>query len=158
MSSNSVVTIQSIVEKERSHFGIAHEVLTAANLVAWKATWDTFITALSAIVLGVVRNEAVKVYDNQLSGALPASNFARRETKLLIRYIGNTTGKKFTLEIPTPDLANLTVETGDANFINLADAGIMAAFVTALEVILRSPEDATEACTIDSAMVVGRNI
>ena len=158
MSSNSVVTIQSIVEKERSHFGVAHEVLTAGNLVAWKATWDTFITALDAIIIGVIRNETVKVYDTQLSGALPASNFARRESKLLIRYIGDTTGKKFTLEVPTPDFAALTAETGDANFINLADGGVMAAWVTAAEVIMRSPDDATETVTIDSAQAVGRNI
>lgn len=158
MSSNSTVTIQSIVEKERSHFGFSHEVLTAANLVAWKATFDTMTTALDAIILGVIRQEVVKVYDDRISSALPASNQARREVKLLFRYIGDTTGDKFTMEVACPDLTALTMETGDANFVNLDDSGVMATFVTAAEVVLRSPTDPTETVTIDSCQVVGRNI
>jgi len=158
MSSNSTVTVQSIVEKERSHFGFSHEVLTAANIVAWKATFDTFTTALDAIILGVIRQEVIKIYDDRISSAMPASNQARREIKLLVRYIGATSGDKFTLEVPTPDLAALTMETGDANFVNIADAGVMATFVTEFEVVVRSPNDPTEAVTVDSVQVVGRNI
>jgi len=158
MASNSTVTIQSIVEQERSHFGVSHLTLTSANVDAFETAWDEMTVALDAIILGVIRQEVIKFKDERVSSALPASNLARRELKLLIRYIGDTSGDKFTLEVPTPDLAALTMETGDANFVNLADAGVMAAFVTKMEAVLKSPNDPTETCTIDSAQVVGRNI
>jgi hypothetical protein len=106
----------------------------------------------------VQRQEKVLIYDTFISGLLPVSNFARRELKLLLRYQGDVTGDIFTLEIPTPDLAALTMETGDANFVNLADAGVMAQFVTDFVALARSPVDDTETVTILSAQVVGRNL
>ncbi len=158
MSSNSTVTIQSIVEKETSHFGFSTEVLTAGNIVAYVTAFGTFTTALDAIIRGVIRTEVIKYSDDLVSGALPASQDARRELKMLVRYTGDTSGDKFTMEIATPDLSALTLESGDANFISIADAGVMATFVTAFEAIVKSPNDATETVTIINAQVVGRNI
>ncbi len=158
MASNTTVTIQSIVEKERSHFQISTQVLTSGNIDAYETAFGLFTTALDAIILGVIRQEVIKFKDQRVSSLLPASNLARRELKLLVRYIGATSGDKFTLEIACPDLASLTMETGDANFVNILDAGVMAAFVTEAEVIMRSPNDAGEVITIDSVQVVGRNI
>lgn len=158
MSSNSSITIQSIVEKETSHFGVSHIVLTAANVDQFITDWGTFRTALDAIIRGVIRQSVVKFADDLVSGALPASQDARRELKMLVRYTGDTTGDKFTMEIATPDLSALTLETGDANFINLADAGVMATFVTEFESVVRSPDDPTETVTMINAQVVGRNI
>lgn len=158
MASNSVVTIQSIVEKETSHFGFTHVTLTPANVAAYVTDFGTFTTALAAIVRGVVRQEVIKYSDDLVDGSLPADQDARRELKMLVRYTGDTSGDKFSMEIATPDLSALTLESGDANFIQLADAGVMATFVTAFEAIVTSPTDPTEAVTIISAQVVGRNI
>lgn len=158
MPSNSTVTIQSIVEKERSHFGFDHITLTPANVAAFVADYNDFTTALDAIIRGVIRTEVIKYQDVFVSGALPASQDARRELKMLIRYTGSVGGGKATMEIATPDLSVLTLETGDANFVNLADAGVMAAFVTEFESIVRYPGSPTETVTIDSAQIVGRNI
>ena len=98
------------------------------------------------------------IYDTFVSGLMPTDEFARRENKLLIRYSGDTTGSKHRVELPAPDMSVLTSETGDANFIVLADAGVMAAFVTAWEQIARSPLDGDEAVTINSIQYVGRNL
>lgn len=158
MASNSTVTIQSIVAKETSHFRVNHQVLTGANVEAFATSFDDFTTALDAIIRGVIKTEVIKYRDDLVSGALPASQDARRELKMLVRYTGDTSGDKFDLEIATPDLSALTLETGDANFVNIADAGVMAAFVTEFESIVRSPDDPTETVTMISAQIVGRNI
>jgi len=158
MASSVTLTIQSIVAKETSPVNFTTYQITAGNLAAWDAEWATYKAALDAILIGVIRDEDVRVYDALLDAALPASNLARRELKLLLRYEGDTSGDKYTSEIPCPDLAALTMETGDANFVSLSDAGVMAAFVTAAEASMRAPKDDTETITIQSAQVVGRNI
>lgn len=158
MPSNSTVTIQSIVEKETSHFGFDHITLTPANVAAFVTDYDSFTTALDAIIRGVIRTEVIKYQDTLVSGAMPASQDARRELKMLVRYTGTISGDKATMEIATPDLSALTLETGDANFVNLADGGVMAAFVTEFEGIVRFPGAPTETVTIQSAQIVGRNI
>ncbi len=158
MGSSVTLTVQSIVKKETSPVNFDTYQITAGNIAAWDAEWATYKTTLDAIIIGVIRDEDVKVYDNLLDAAMPASDFARRELKLLVRYHEVTSGAKFRSEIPCPDLTALTLESGDANFVNLADAGVMAAWVTAAEAIMRSPDDPTEAILIDSAQVVGRNI
>lgn len=152
------LTVQSIVQKERSPVAFNTYQIDAANLATWLTGWGAFKTALDAIILGVLAKEVVALYDTDLSGAMPTSPFARRETKLLLRYSGNVTGDVFRIEIPTPDLAALTYSSGDENFINLADGGVMAQFVTDFESIARSPDDDSETVTVISAQVVGRNI
>lgn len=158
MPSRSSVTIQSIVKKETSHFGFDIETLTAANIVAYVASFGTFTTALDAIIRGVIKTEVIKYSDVFVSGLLPASQDARRELKLLVRYLGAINEETATMEIATPDMSALTLESGDANFVVLADGGVMAAFVTAFEVIVRFPGAPTETVTVTSAQIVGRNI
>jgi hypothetical protein len=158
MASSSTITIQSIVERETSHFGFEHLTLTPANVAAYVTTFDTFTTALDAIIRGVIKFEVIKYVDDFVSGDLPASQDARRELKLLVRYQGDVSGDTAHVEIATPDLSALTLESGDANFVVLADAGVMATFVTAFEAIVTFPGDPTESTTILSAQIVGRNI
>lgn len=158
MASNSTVTIQSIVKKETSHFGFDHITLTAANVDAFISDFNDFTTALDAIIRGVIRKEVVKFQDVFVSGALPASQDARRELKLRIKYLGSISEATAEMEIATPDLSALTLESGDANFVQLADAGVMAAFVTEFESIVRFPGAPTETVTVLNAQIVGRNI
>ncbi len=158
MPSNSTVTIQSIVKKETSHFGFDHITLTSANVDAFVTDYNSFTTALDAIIRGVIRQEVIKFQDVFVSGSMPASQDARRELKLKINYLGSVSEGTATLEIATPDLSALTLESGDANFVVLADSGVMAAFVTEFESIVRFPGAPTETVTITSAQIVGRNI
>lgn len=143
-------------ESEISQVNVPSYQIDAANLATWLTGWGALKTALDAIILGVQAKETVTIYDTVLSGAVPASPFAQRELKLLVTYQGDTTLKKFRSEIPTPDLAALTLAAGDS--VVLADGGVMAAFVTAFEAIARNPEDDTETVTVIGAKLVGRNI
>lgn len=158
MPSNSTVTIQSVVKKETSHFGFDHITLTSANVDGFVTDFNLFTTALDAIIRGVIRTEVIKFQDVFVSGALPASQDARRELKLLIRYLGSISENTATMEIATPDLSALTLETGDANFVNIADGGVMAAFVVEFEKTVRFPGSPTETVTVLNAQIVGRNI
>lgn len=157
MGSSASLTIQSKVAKETSNISFTTYQITSANTVAWDALFVTLKSATDAIILGVQKKENVVIHDNVLSGALPASNFARRENKLLIRYSEVVAGTKFRMEVPTPDNVALTFETGDANFVLLADGGVMAAWVAAWEALARSPVNGL-AIQVDSAEYVGRNI
>lgn len=156
--SKATVNIQSIVVKERSPFSTPTYQLTAANLVAWDALWVTLKAAIVGICAGTVRDEDVLIYDTLLDSGMPITNYARRELKLIIRYTGDTTGDLFKAEFPCPKMSVLIMESGDANFVQLADAGLMATFVTAWEALARSPKDELETVTVQSAQVVGRNI
>ena len=156
--SKGIMNIQSRVAKERSPFTVQAQQMTAANYTTWHSEWGSLKTATDAIIAGVIRDETTVAEDALLDGSVPASNIARRELKLLIRYTGNVSGDEFRSELATPLLTALTMESGDANFVQLADGGVMAAFVTAFQTFARSPNDPTENVTIQSVQVVGRNI
>jgi len=87
--------------------------------------------------------------------ALPTSPYAQRELKWLVTYSGNTSGKKFTIEIACPDVTDNVVPNTDLADLASTD---WAAFVTAFEAYVKSPDNGTEAVTVLSARVVGRNI
>ncbi len=157
-TSQASMVFQMLPIKERSNFNIHTNQIDAVDLAAWLVDWGDLKTATVAITLGVLAHERVKIYDTLLSGALPSSNFARRENKLLIRYTGDTTGDKFRAELPAPDNSVLQFETGDANFVVLADGGVMATWVAAFELLARSPDDGDENVTITSVQYVGRNL
>jgi len=158
MPPSATLKVQSIVAKETSPLNLSTYTIDAASLAGWLTAWGNFKTATDAICSGVLAKETVRIYETELSAALPVSQWARRELKMLVTYVGDTSGKKFHIEMPCPDLDALTLETGDANFVNIADAGVMAAWVVEFENLARSPEDETETVTILSAQIVGRNI
>ena len=141
---------------ELSSFRVPSYQIDAANLATWLTGWGDLKTALDAIILGVQQKEHIAIYDTLISNAIPVSPFAQRELKILVTYVGNTTGKLLQFEIPTPDLAALTLGANDS--IVLADAGVMAAYVVADEAVRRMPEDDAETVTIQGARLVGRNI
>lgn len=142
---------------EKSNHTLYNGAITAGSLPGFLTDFGAYRTALEAIILGNVTQEEWVGDRTSLTEAIPASNFAQRELKLLIRYVGDTSGGIHTLEIPTPDLANLTIDPS-TDLVDLADGGIMAAWVTAFQTIARTPDDDTETVTVQSARVVGRNI
>jgi len=129
--------------------------LSSATYDAQVAEVSGIRTALDAITLGVIASEQIVASTEAISAALPASPYAQRELKLLFSYEDTTTGQRYTFTVPAPDLAVLeTVEGSDA--VVLADAGVMAAFVTAVEGWALSPDG--NLINILSCRVVGRNI
>jgi len=136
---------------EKSTWQAWMTTLTAGNIVAqlglvsalYSATLDITVGAQAASsVLAVSTQSAVNVTDPT----------AQRENKWLVRY-HDADSTKFSLEVPTADL---TLLDQGSEFLNLADGGVIAAFKTAFEAVVKSPDDPTLAVTIDSMQYVGR--
>lgn len=140
---------------ETASVTIPGPALTGANYDAQVAEATGLAATLQAITLGEVQSYVLTAENETISGDLPTSPYAQREVKLHFTYSDNVTGKRGSFTVPAPDLANLdTTPSSDA--VTLADAGIMAAFVTAIQGFMLSPEG--NAITIQSARVVGRNL
>lgn len=116
---------------------------TAANAL------DTVVDGVSA---GVLARRSVTTGLANLSDAEAASEAIMIENGLRVYWNDATTGRSGFFTIPCPDIAALDVTDG---VVNLADASVMAALVTALETNGRSPIDGN-AITITKALVVGR--
>lgn len=146
---------------ETSAFELPSYQIDAANFATWLTGWGDFKTATDAIIVGVIADEMVRLYDTDISGAVPTSAFAQREIKLLIRFASDANpADVFRRSLPTPDLENLTFApgvNGFSDFIELADGGIMAAWVAAFEAVGRNPNDDTDTVTVVSAQVIGVN-
>jgi len=126
--------------------------LTSANFDAQDGLWDTMQSAIDGVIVGVIGNRKLLAQDLLISGDLPTSAFAQRELKWLVRYSGNTTGKKYTAEIPTPD-ATLTLAGTDNMNVGV---GAGATFVTAFEAVVRPAGEA--GVNVENVILVGRNI
>lgn len=150
------LTIVDVTDEATNH-SISGIAVTAANYDAQVALIAAYDTALQNIIIGELQVADFHADIFEISSALPTNNFAQRELKLLIRYQGDTNGDIFTISIGCPDLANLTL-LGSTDFIDLADGGIMAAWVTAFEALARVPGVPGETVTVLSAQIVGRNI
>lgn len=151
----SVFTIMDRGEEKSPHT-FFNGAITAVSLPGFLTDLGAYRTALDAIIIGVIHKEKWVGDETVLTNVPPASNLAQRELKILLQYVGDTSQKKFTIEVACPDLAALTLVGKDD--VELADAGIMAAYVTAFEQIARSPDDDTETVTVTGARIVGRNI
>jgi len=139
--------------------------VTAVSLPGLLTEFGALRTAIEGITLGVVRQEALKVFDTRLSNSKPSDKEAQRETKWLVVYEDNlpffddpvnaipNAGylKIFTMEIGTADLSLLNT---DSNTMNIT-SGAGATFKTAFEAIARSPYGGT--VTVRQVQHVGRN-
>lgn len=123
----------------------------AANFDAQVTLQDALETALLPFTRGTKHRRARVASEAILSSALPADQDAQRESKFLIRYHDNVTGKKLRTEIPCADLTQLDINKGvvspsDAQYIALKAA--FEAFVVS---------EVGNAVVMDSVTHVGRN-
>jgi len=139
--------------------------VTAVSLPGLLTQFGDLRAAIEGITLGVMRQEALKVFDTRLSNAKPSDKEAQRETKWLVVYEDNlpffddpvnaipNAGylKIFTMEIGTADLSLLNTDTNTMNIT----AGAGLTFKTAFEAIARSPYGGT--VTVRQVQHVGRN-
>lgn len=144
------------VKGEKATHALYNGAITAVSIAGFLTNFGAYKTALAAITIGAIHKESWIGDDTLLTNDRPASGWAQRELKMLVTYRGDTSEKLFQVEIPTPDLDNLTL--GEKDSVVLADGGIMAAWVTAFETIARSPDSDEETVTVVAARVVGRNI
>lgn len=138
---------------ELSRTAVNFGAVTAVSIAGLLTQWGTLKTAIDGIILGVIASESLVMDATVLSNAMPADENAHRELKWLVTYQGDTSLKKFRLEIPTPD-ATLRVPGSDD--VLLTQPAI-AAFVAAFEDVARSPDNDTETVTVLSIKMVGRN-
>lgn len=152
-------------DAEKSPMKIHTGEVTAVSLPGLLTQIGAFRTAVDGLSIGTLQKEQLTAFSTILSQALPASEFAQRETKWVIKYhdaqqffdppvnaIPNEGYlKPFDFEIGAADLALLA---DNQDFLPLAQAQA-AALVTAFEAMGRSPYGGT--VEVDSIQQVGRN-
>lgn len=127
--------------------------LTAANFDAQGTLQTALRNAIAAITLG---EEAKYVASNELIVSLDAasSEAAQRELKWLVSYHTTSDNRRYTLEIPCADTGSL--DPNDRAHAEIGDAGVVDAFVTAFEGIVRV--DGTKVVVVDEITLVGRRV
>jgi len=138
---------------EKSNWQVWISDLTAANFTAQNGLISALFTATLDITLGAQAGTNILAASTR-SSVNVSNPLAQRENKWLVRY-HDSSGVKFSVEVPTADLSLLTEGT---EFLNLADGGPIAAYVSAFEAVVKSPDDPTHAVTVDSIQFVGRKV
>lgn len=131
---NDNTVVGQTPEKGRMRLNIVD--INAGNLAGTQTQLAALLTAIEAIVLGVLNRERIVLSDTLSSSAPAASNLAQREIKWLVTYTDTVTHRLFKSEIPT---AKISLLTGNSESLNLA-AGEGQAFKTAFEDVVRSIE------------------
>lgn len=134
----------------RFNFG----AITAVSLPGFLTQWGNLRTAVGNIILGVLGKEQLVMDSTVLSNDAPTDSAAQVELKFMFTYEGNSSKKKFRVEVPTPDTSKVIPGT---DLVDMTDTDI-AAFVTAFEAVGRSPDDDQETINVIEGRLVGRNI
>ncbi len=143
-------TVKSNGAPESATFAIPIATISAANLVAKLALVATLRTALAAVVIGVDAKQEITLKRDVFSANPASSTLAQRENKWLIRYVGNTSNKKFQAAIPTADWSLLP---DHSEFLDLT-AGVGMDLKDAFEAIAVSPDSDAETVTVTSIQKV----
>jgi hypothetical protein len=135
---------------EKSTWSLWIANLTAANFTAQQGLISALYTATLDLVLGsqAATSELAVSTRSAVENAEP---LAQRENKWLVRY-HDADSTKFTVEVPTAKLSLLDTGT---EFLDLTGTAA-AAYKTAFEAVVKSPDDPTLAVVIDSIQFVGR--
>lgn len=147
-------TVKDNGQPESTAFEVAITTLDDTNVVAQEALLTSLESAIDAIVIGVLAKATLTWERAQLSLDPAASTAAQRENKWLCRYHSDEVpATKFQVSIGTADLTKLP---NHKEFLDLT-TGVGAAFKTAFEAVVVSPDDPTVAVKLDSVQFVGRN-
>jgi len=139
---------------EKSSFSVTSVTANAGNLAAQQTLAANLVAAVDDLTIGELTKQQMALVILDLP-AIPTSPYAQRELKWLVQYQGNTSGKLFSTEIAAPDITDNVVVNSDQADLTSTD---WSAFVTAFEAFVKSPDNGTEAVTVISARLVGRNI
>lgn len=126
-----------------------------AGFDTWRSQMDAIEAAITDITGGTL-HKLVQANEVSLeSNELPTDAEAQREKKWLVTYRANTSEKLFRLEIPCAMPTGQLLPASDQADLTTTE---MAAFVSAFETFVRSPDNGTENVTVQSIRFVGRNI
>ena len=140
--------------QENSTFGFESAVLTTGNISSQTGLLATLETKTEALSIGHVAKQQIAQILVDDPG-VPTDPFAQRELKWLVTYQAVTSGMKYTLEIPAPDLTDNLVVGSD-----LADLSSTAwdEWITAFVAVAKPADDLADSVIVLSARLVGRNI
>lgn len=139
---------------ELSNFGVTSVTGNAGNLTAQLALQTALSSAIENLTIGHL-DKYTYVIEGLNSPITPSNVYAQREVKWLVEYMGDTSGKKFSIEIACPNLTDNLAPNSDIADLTSTD---WVAFIDAFEDYARSPDNGTETVTVTSARLVGRNI
>jgi len=139
---------------EKSSFGVTSITANAGNLAAQQTAAAALAGAVENLTIGELTKQSMNLVILD-TPAIPTSPYAQREMKWLVSYVGDSSGKIFQVEIAAPDITDNVVPNTDTADLTSTD---WAAFVTAFEAYVRSPDNGTETVTVLGARLVGRNI
>ena len=139
---------------EKSSFGVTSITANAGNLAAQQTAAAALVAAVEDLTIGEVTKQQMNLVILD-TPAIPTNPYAQREMKWLVQYVGDSSGKIFSVEIAAPDITDNVVPNSDRADLTSTD---WAAFVTAFESYVRSPDNGTETVTVLRADLVGRNI
>jgi len=139
---------------EKSSFNVTSITANAGNLAAQQTAAAALAAAVDDLTIGELTKQIMNlaIVDTP---AIPTNPYAQREMKWLVQYQGDSSGKLFSIEIAAPDITDNVVVNSDVADLASTD---WAAFVTAFESYVRSPDNGTETVTVVAARLVGRNI
>lgn len=142
-----------------STVGIVIASLTAGTfdgVVGTDGEIDDLRDAIAGLTIGELDGVKVIARDSDSGSAKSSTPEARRELKWLVTYEDDVTLKQYQIEIPCPDITNADLVDGTEGKNAVLSEAEWVAFITAFEVVARSPTGA--AVTTLSAREVGRNL
>lgn len=139
---------------EKSSFAVTSITANAGNLAAQQTAAAALAGAVDDLTIGELTKQSMNLLILD-TPAIPTNPYAQREMKWLVQYQGDSSGKLFSVEIAAPDITDNVVPNTDVADLTSTD---WAAFVTAFEAYVRSPDNGTETVTVIKATLVGRNI
>lgn len=151
INDNSISPRSGAPESSTTSFPI--DTLTPANVADALTLAGNLKTAIAGICIGQLAHDEVVYERSIISNAPAASKLAQRENKWLCRYIDAVTSKKYSLSIGTADLTKVGA---NSEFVDLS-TGPGAAFKTAFEAFVHSPDVPGNGVTLVSVQFVGRN-
>lgn len=125
-----------------------------SNWAAVLADIDALQLALAAIINGHIAKRTIIVEDDKVNDTRPASPYAQRENKWIVKYQDDVTQKKYTLQLPTAEL--VIMSDGGDDMLDIVGITVAATFVTWLEDHMLSPDG--NAITVNSMGFGARNI
>lgn len=139
---------------ENSNFGVTSVTGTAGNLTAQLGLQTALSSAVENLIIGHLDKYTYSI-EGLNSPVTPSNPYAQRELKWLVTYTGDSSGKAFQIEIACPNVTDNLAPNSDIADLTSAD---WVAFIDAFEAYAKSPDNGTEAVSVQGARLVGRNI
>lgn len=150
---------------EMSNIAGSSAVIDDENVETETALFDTFRGRVEALALG---DPVKRVFINTVEqGFTRPTNGANRETKLLVQYQHLTSGKRYTMTLPTlnPTIPVYVDNINAKDVVRMDTPAAISNFVTAFNAFVKAPdiplamvEDFGNTVVVVGLKVVGRNI